>query len=56
MKNSSLPACSACASQGPCGGKGLLTLKDGVWTVNPLAIHILGICSALAVTSRLESS
>ena len=56
MKNSSPPACSACASQGPCGGKGLLTLKDGVWTVNPLAIQILGICSALAVTNRLESS
>jgi Na+-transporting NADH:ubiquinone oxidoreductase subunit D len=56
MKSSSPPACTTCASAGPCGGKGLLTLKDGAWTVNPLAIQILGICSALAVTSRLESS
>ena len=56
MKNNSVSGCSACAAGGPCGGKGLVTLKDGVWTVNPLAIQILGICSALAVTSRLESS
>jgi len=41
---------------GLCGGKGLLTLKEGVWANNPLAIQILGICSALAVTNRLENS
>ncbi len=34
----------------------MLTLKDGVWTTNPLAIQVLGICSALAVTNRLENS
>ena len=56
MKNNSPSGCAACASSGPCGGKGLLTLKDGAWAVNPLAIQMLGICSALAVTSRLESS
>jgi len=56
MKKSNAAACSACATKGPCGGKGLVTLKDGAWTVNPLAIQMLGICSALAVTSRLESS
>jgi Na+-transporting NADH:ubiquinone oxidoreductase subunit D len=39
-----------------CGGKGLLTLKEGAWTNNPLAIQMLGICSALAVTNRLENS
>jgi Na+-transporting NADH:ubiquinone oxidoreductase subunit D len=33
-----------------------LTLKDGAWTNNPLAIQVLGICSALAVTNRLENS
>jgi Na+-transporting NADH:ubiquinone oxidoreductase subunit D len=33
-----------------------VTLKDGAWTNNPLAIQILGICSALAVTNRLENS
>ena len=53
MANNQPPACLSC---GPCGGKGLLTLKDGVWTSNPLAIQILGICSALAVTNRLENS
>jgi Na+-transporting NADH:ubiquinone oxidoreductase subunit D len=41
---------------GPCGGKGFLTLKDGIWTSNPISIQILGICSALAVTNRLENS
>jgi Na+-transporting NADH:ubiquinone oxidoreductase subunit D len=49
-------ACGSCASQGLCGGKGLLTLKEGAWANNPLAIQMLGICSALAVTSRLENS
>jgi Na+-transporting NADH:ubiquinone oxidoreductase subunit D len=43
-------------SCGMCGGKGLLTLKEGAWTNNPLAIQVLGICSALAVTNKLESS
>lgn len=45
-----------CEPKGLCGGKGLITLKDGAWTNNPLAIQILGICSALAVTNRLENS
>ena len=48
-------ACLSCG-KGLCGGKGLLTLKDGAWTNNPLAIQVLGICSALAVTNRLENS
>ena len=43
-------------SQGLCGGRGFLTLKEGAWANNPLAIQMLGICSALAVTNRLESS
>jgi Na+-transporting NADH:ubiquinone oxidoreductase subunit D len=41
---------------GPCGGRGFLTLKEGIWANNPLAIQVLGICSALAVTNRLENS
>ena len=45
-----------CEPRGLCGGKGLLTLKDGAWANNPLAIQVLGICSALAVTNRLENS
>jgi Na+-transporting NADH:ubiquinone oxidoreductase subunit D len=50
------PACMTCGGQGLCGGKGLLTLKEGAWKNNPLAIQMLGICSALAVTNRLENS
>jgi len=49
-------ACAACETKGLCGGKGLLTLKEGAWANNPLAIQVLGICSALAVTNRLENS
>ena len=48
--------CAPCASGGICGGKGKQTLKDGAWANIPLAIQILGICSALAVTNRLENS
>ena len=49
-------ACMTCEPKGLCGGRGLLTLKDGAWANNPLAIQMLGICSALAVTNRLENS
>lgn len=55
MANKQL-ACMTCEPKGLCGGRGLLTLKDGAWANNPLAIQILGICSALAVTNRLENS
>ena len=56
MANSQQPACMSCGPKGLCGGRGLLTLKNGAWTNNPLAIQVLGICSALAVTNRLENS
>ena len=55
MPDNQPAVCGPCGG-GLCGGKGLLTLKDGVWTSNPLAIQVLGICSALAVTNRLENS
>ena len=45
-----------CVAGGICCGKGKLTLQDGLWTNNPISIQILGICSALAVTNRLENS
>jgi Na+-transporting NADH:ubiquinone oxidoreductase subunit D len=48
--------CATCEPKGLCGGKGLVTFKEGAWANNPLAIQVLGICSALAVTSRLENS
>lgn len=56
MADNQKTACVPCQSKGLCGGKGLVTLKDGAWANNPLAIQILGICSALAVTNRLENS
>ena len=56
MATSSAPACGPCAAAGVCGGKGRQALKDGLWTNNPISLQILGICSALAVTSRLENS
>ena len=31
-------------------------ILDGLWGQNPIAVQILGICSALAVTSRLETA
>ncbi len=48
--------CGACGSGGLCGGKGKETLKAGLWKDNPVSIQVLGICSALAVTNRLENS
>lgn len=32
------------------------TLVDGLWRNHPVSVQILGICSALAVTNRLESA
>ena len=49
-------SCVTCQSKGLCGGKGLVTLKEGAWANNPLAIQVLGICSALAVTNKLENA
>ena len=55
MSNKSPIQCGICPT-GICGGKGKQTLKDGLWTNNPISLQILGICSALAVTNRLENS
>lgn len=46
--------CMTCGSA--LGGKGLETFKDGAWANNPIAIQVLGICSALAVTNRFSNS
>ena len=56
MADKQQPGCLPCSAKGLCGGRGLLTLKNGAWTNNPLAVQVLGLCSALAVTNRLESS
>ena len=54
---SELPiACVACEPRGLCGGRGKATLKDGLWANNPINVQMLGVCSALAVTSKLENS
>ena len=45
-----------CKHGGLCGGKGKETLKAGVWITNPVAIQVLGICSALAVTTTMMNS
>ncbi len=55
MSNGAPAGCAPCGP-GLCGGKGKQTLKDGVWISNPIAIQILGICSALAVTNRFENA
>ena len=54
MAETSSASCGACG--GLCGGKGKQTFIDGVWGNNPIAVQVLGICSALAVTSRLETA
>ncbi len=41
---------------GACGPTARSTLLDGIWRMNPLAVQMLGICSALAVTTRLENA
>ena len=41
---------------GLCGGKGKEIMREGLWTNNPISIQLLGVCSALAVTNRLENS
>jgi len=56
MADNQPSTCLSCGAGGLCGGRGLLTLKEGAWTNNPLAVQVLGICSALAVTNRLENS
>ena len=48
---SSLPC-----GNGPCGGQAKAILHDGVVKSNPIATQMLGICSALAVTTKLENS
>jgi len=45
----------ACAA-GQCAGRCAKALKDGTFTENPVCVQILGICSALAVTTRLANA
>ncbi len=56
MSDGAPVTCSPATSCGPCGGRGMLTFKAGLWKNNPISVQILGICSALAVTNRLENA
>lgn len=60
MSNGGAPACAPCAApcagKGLCGGMGRKTFVDGLWGNNPIAVQVLGICSTLATTSRMETA
>ena len=53
---SSDPHDTSGACGGACGGKCRETVLDGVYRDNPVTCQVLGICSCLAVTNRLENS
>ena len=36
--------------------KSLTTIKDGIWRDHPIFSMLLGICSALAVSNRVENA
>ena len=55
MANSTPQICLPCGG-GIRDGRGKQTLKAGLWSDNPIPIQILGICSALAITTHLENS
>ena len=55
MMANNVPVCGPCGP-GVCGGQGLATFTGGLWHNNPISIQVLGICSALAVTNRLENA
>ncbi len=54
MADSTTMCCGG--TKGLLGGRGKETMSGGIWGENPVAIQMLGICSALAVTGRLSNS
>ena len=44
------------SKSGFCGGKCKEIVQDGIYKVNPVTCQVLGICSCLAVTNRVESA
>ncbi|MHC4559102.1 MAG: Rnf-Nqr domain containing protein [Planctomycetota bacterium] len=44
------------SKSGFCDGKCREVVQDGVYKVNPVTCQVLGICSCLAVTNRVESA
>jgi Na+-transporting NADH:ubiquinone oxidoreductase subunit D len=47
---------SSVASAVPGAAKWKKTLSDGLYTANPITRQILGICSTLAVTNRVDKA
>ena len=45
-----------CPSGGLLCGRGRETVREGVWTNNPVGVQVLGICPALAVTGKIENA
>jgi len=46
-------SCATCIPGGPTAKE---AFTEGLWKENPIAVQILGICSALAVTNRLQNA
>ena len=46
----------AVARRGLFGKEELKVIKDPLWDNNPIALQVLGICSSLAVTTRLDKA
>ena len=44
------------AGHDPTESKSLTTIKDGIWRDHPIFSMLLGICSALAVSNRVENA
>jgi len=56
MQNNQAKTCPPCSRHKGHIGLAKETFCQGTWTSNPITVHVLGICSALAVTTRLENS
>jgi Na+-transporting NADH:ubiquinone oxidoreductase subunit D len=56
MSNDSQNSSPGIPGRGICAGKCKETIQDGVYKSNPVTCQVLGICSCLAVTNRLENA
>ena len=57
MTATSAPPVAPAKPKAPLFGKAeIKAIKDPLWDNNPIALQVLGICSALAVTTRLDKA
>jgi len=57
MTATSAPPVAPATPKAPLFGKAeIKAIKDPLWDNNPIALQVLGICSALAVTTRLDKA